>query len=84
MFASRAVNASASSSAPMGVARTARIGPWSSCSSIFMIVTPVSSSPARMARATGAAPRHRGSSDAWTLIAPSFGMSSTDRGTICP
>jgi hypothetical protein len=38
------------------------------CSAIVSwIVTPVSTSPARMARSTGAAPRQRGSSDGWTL-----------------
>ena len=33
----------------------------------LMIVTPVSVSPAMIARSTGAAPRQRGSSDGWTL-----------------
>jgi hypothetical protein len=32
-----------------------------------MIDTPVSSSPAIIARSIGAAPRQRGSSDGWTL-----------------
>ena len=32
-----------------------------------MIETPVSASPAMIARSTGAAPRQRGSSDGWTL-----------------
>ena len=32
-----------------------------------MIDTPVSSSPAMIARSTGAAPRQRGSSEGWTL-----------------
>jgi len=35
-----------------------------------MIVTPVTSSPASIARWIGAAPRQRGSSDAWTLMQP--------------
>jgi hypothetical protein len=35
-----------------------------------MIVTPVSVSPARMAAATGEAPRQRGSSEAWTFTQP--------------
>ena len=39
-----------------------------------MIVTPVSRSPAITARCTGAAPRYRGRSDAWTLIMPSRGI----------
>ena len=32
-----------------------------------MIETPVCASPAMIARSTGAAPRHRGSSEGWTL-----------------
>ncbi len=32
-----------------------------------MIVTPVSASPAMIARSIGAAPRHRGISDGWTF-----------------
>ncbi len=43
------------------------IGPASSASTVSWIVTPVSPSPAMIARSTGAAPRHRGSSDGWTL-----------------
>ena len=35
-----------------------------------MIATPVSASPAMIARSTGAAPRQRGSSDGWTLSTP--------------
>ncbi len=35
-----------------------------------MIDTPVDASPARMARWIGAAPRQRGSSEAWTLTQP--------------
>ena len=46
-------------------------GPVSSPASIFMIIMPVSRSPAMMARWIGAAPRQRGSSDAWPLKAPS-------------
>ena len=41
----------------------ARIGPVSMPASISMIVTPVSSSPARIAPAIGEAPRQRGRSD---------------------
>ena len=36
-----------------------------------MTMTPVSASPAMMARAIGAAPRQRGSSEAWRLRQPS-------------
>ena len=38
-----------------------------------MMVTPVSASPARMARWIGAAPRQRGSSEPWMLMQPSTG-----------
>ena len=38
-----------------------------------MMLIPVSRSPARMACWIGAAPRKRGSSDAWTLIIPRAG-----------
>ena len=41
--------------------------------SICMMLTPVSRSPARMACWIGAAPRQRGSSEAWTLIMPCGG-----------
>ena len=52
--------------------------------SIRMIETPTSASPARIARCIGAAPRHRGSSEACTLIAPSLATSSTGSGRINP
>ena len=42
-------------------------GPESSPAVTRMIDTPVCSSPAMIARSTGAAPRQRGSSDGWTL-----------------
>ena len=42
-------------------------GPASSASTSRMIETPVSSSPAMIARSIGAAPRQRGSSDGCTL-----------------
>ena len=49
-----------------------------------MMVTPVSLSPASMARWIGAAPRQRGSREAWMLMQPSRGMSSTACGRIKP
>jgi hypothetical protein len=52
----------------------------SSANTTRMIVTPVSASPAMMARWTGAAPRQRGRSEAWTLIKPSRGKSSNRCG----
>ena len=67
----------------------AGIGPVSRPASICIKVMPVTSSPASSARAIGAAPRQRGSSDAWMLIAVSprpmpTGMSSTACGRISP
>ena len=47
------------------------MAPVSSPSSIFMMVTPLSASPAMMARLIGAAPRQRGSSEACRLKQPS-------------
>ena len=38
-----------------------------------IVVTPVRSSPARIARSTGAAPRQRGSSEKWTFTHPTCG-----------
>ena len=49
-----------------------------------MIPTPVSASPARIARWIGAAPRQRGRSEPWTLRHPRRGASSTDLGRINP
>ena len=67
------------SSRPGRSASTTRasIGPASSAMTTRMIVTPVSVSPAMIARWIGAAPRQRGSSDACTLIMPSRGRSSS-------
>jgi hypothetical protein len=49
-----------------------------------MIVTPLVSSPARIARWIGAAPRHRGSSEAWTLTQPALGAARIGAGRIRP
>ena len=57
----------ASSSGPIGNACCAAIGPASSSAVVRWIVTPVSASPAMIARSTGAAPRQRGRSDGWTF-----------------
>ena len=51
------------SSPAIAVWLVAYTGPVSNPSSMRMIDTPVCSSPARMAAATGAAPRQRGSSE---------------------
>ena len=49
-----------------------------------MMVTPVTSSPASIARWIGAAPRQRGSSEAWTLRQPWRGSASSHGGRIRP
>ena len=60
------------------------IGPVSSPSSIFITMTPVSASPAMIARLIGAAPRQRGNSEACRLKQPSGTASSTGFGRISP
>ena len=54
----------------MGTLCMNSMSPVSSPASICMMVTPVSVSPASMARWIGAAPRQRGSSEAWMLKQP--------------
>ena len=84
MPASRSVRVPAVSSGRIGHARARRMSPVSIPSSIRMIVAPVSESPASSACCTGAAPRHRGSSDAWTLMHPEGGMARTSGGRMSP
>src|SRR5438876_4052947 len=72
------------SSGAIGVERWSRMSPASISSLIIMIVTPVVRSPARIAAWMGAAPRCRGSSEAWTLIEPCGGTSRQARGRIMP
>ena len=60
------------------------IGPVSRPASICIRSTPVSVSPAWIARWIGAAPRQRGSSEACTFQQPRRGMASTLRGRIRP
>ncbi len=50
------------------------MSPVSQPSAIYIVVTPVTSSPAIIARSIGAAPLYFGSKDAWTLIHPLGGM----------
>ena len=50
----------------------------------YMVVTPVRVSPLMRHQLMGAEPRYSGSSDAWTLIVPSGGMSSTCLGKDLP
>jgi hypothetical protein len=54
-------------SGPIAIFRVSATGPVSRPISIFMIITPVSASPAMIARWMGAAPRQRGNSEAWPL-----------------
>ena len=71
-------------SAPIGMRSVIAIAPVSRPSSIFITVTPVSASPAMMARLIGAAPRQRGSSEACRLKQPSGGASRIGLGRIRP
>ena len=64
--------------------RPSASAPVSRPSSICMIVMPVRVSPASIARWIGAAPRQRGSSEAWMLRQPRRGSSSTHAGRISP
>ena len=72
------------SSASIRSRSTASVGPSSRPSVIRITATPVTLSPAMIARWIGAAPRQRGSSEACRLKAPSLGASSTSRGRIWP
>ena len=69
---------------PMGVLAWARMSPVSIPSAILMMVTPVSSSPFKMAQLIGAAPRYLGRREEWTLTHPSRGSSSMSTGRIFP
>ena len=60
--------------------RVAYTGPVSSPASSCITHTPVSASPARIARSTGAAPRQRGSSEKCTFTKPSGSASSSATG----
>jgi hypothetical protein len=82
--ASLSWSAPAVSSADIGSGACNRIGPVSRDSSICMIVAPVTVSPASRARWMGAAPRQRGNSEAWTLIAPRGAARSSVPGRIRP
>ncbi len=66
------------------MAARAYTAPVSSPFSISMMQTPVSASPARMARSTGAAPRQRGSSEKCTFTNPSGTAVNSDSGRSCP
>ena len=67
---SRARSSPAVSCAPIAHAERAYTGPVSSPASSAMMHTPVSASPASIARSTGAAPRHRGSNEKCRLTKP--------------
>ena len=72
------------SSSANGMARRRYRGPVSIPASIPMMVTPLSRSPASIARAMGAAPRQRGSREACTLIQPNRGSVSSGGGSRWP
>ena len=72
------------SAGPMASTRCMIMGPASSAATMRMMVTPVSVSPAAMARSMGAAPRQAGSNEAWTFTGMSRGTSSTAWGRIMP
>ena len=71
------VNLVVVASAASGRRRWASTGPVSMPASVSIILTPVSSSPARMAAATGAGPRWRGKSEGCTFRQPKRGMART-------
>ena len=60
------------------------ISPVSSPWAIYIMVTPVSFSPLRMAQLMGAAPRYLGSREEWTFTHPSGGSSKISTGKIRP
>ena len=78
--ASRSCSSPAVSSGPIATRASRQTGPVSSPSSMRMIETPVSLSPAMMARLMGAAPRQCGRSEAWTLKQPKRGASRIGLG----
>ena len=72
-----AASSSGAVSSPVsGSARWATIGPLSRPASMSISVTPVSSSPARIAAGIGVAPRWRGNNDGCRFSAPCRGRSS--------
>jgi len=71
-------------SLPVRARTSSTTGPVSRPGSICMMVTPETPTPARIAPATGAAPRKAGSSEKWTLTQPSRGSSSTAGGRMSP
>ena len=82
--ASRSDSVPAVSSSAILVSATAATGPVSSPASMRITATPVRLSPRMIAHWIGAAPRSRGSNDAWTFQGPSAGMASSDGGRIRP
>ena len=70
--------------APIGTRSAIATGPVSRPSSIRITMTPVSRSPAMMARWIGAAPRQRGNSEACRLKQPSGNASRIGFGRINP
>jgi hypothetical protein len=68
----------------MGVDDDSSTSPVSMPASIWKVVMPVTRSPRMIAHWMGAAPRYFGSSEAWMLIDPRTGASSTACGRIWP
>ena len=81
---SRSCKSAVVSSASIATERCNKTGPVSKPASICIMHTPVSVSPAMMARWIGAAPRQRGNRLAWILRHPRVGASSTALGRIKP
>ncbi len=63
---------------------TPNVGPASISLTIRKVVAPVTSSPARIACCTGAAPRQAGSREKCRFTQPCLGMSSADWGSSAP
>ena len=80
----RVYSSSAVSFSPIGVRVCSSMSPVSTPSAIIIVVTPVSVSPFKTAHWIGPAPRYLGRREAWTLMQPYFGRSSTRLGRIFP
>ena len=81
---SRSSRSPAVSRSLMGSVTTPNTGPASSSATSLNVVAPVTSSPCRMACATGAAPRQAGSNEKCRLTQPHRGRSSAARGIRAP
>ena len=82
--ASRPSSVPAVSSSRTGSVTMPYTGPASSSRTSRKVVAPVMSSPAMIARWTGAAPRHAGSSEKCRFTQPCAGMARTSSGISAP